>query len=983
MAKLIVSSCYIKNSTHFLNYLEYAGEKLEAQSVTLQNGETLTFSPDEILTLGDDVKSVNISFKDGHNKSITPQRYSLLTEQKKQTFDAADLYDTDNKIKKEFINPSTYLDYIATRPSVEKISGEGHGLFGLSGACDIVEQKNLAEQYGKNIKWSHIVSMKREDAQRTGYDNRAAWEALIKAKAPAIAKQYNISMENLVLNCAYHDKDNHPHIHLFIYSKDSREAFVKGGKEALAQSSQKVKSLLFNEIFKDDVSYLKTQKNEREHTMEARLKELSATIAHKSHVPPAILISKTEALAQKLQGEKGRKFYGYLPPALKQEVNNVLRCAIEQDTVLCEAFNEYMKTYRIFVEQYIDEPQKADERIHQIRERLLSPQAKGDSTVLQNIIIKGVLHFNEAIKDKTVSKKEDDKESIGIFEAAENYVGDNDYKILDNKNNALFHTFKKQLQKSLRSIYTDTEKEFAFKAQEQLADVSKQLLQFDFKSFDKLSEQSRQDVISLIKTLIEKDGDLKQSYDDLIDGHKEIFNQFENPEDLIKGFKEYLLNDGKYTSSSLTSSVILFSCNENIKYYEWRNQNRYNDDVSKKLYKTLLNCYTDNDDISTGFQQKIFEIKNIIGNTTIDAKKLEEAQAELLHYAIDNDKDFALEVACLMRQQNIILSKHCFDMAQYEKEYMAELTKRFFEPGKFGYTKLHHLAERFAQNSDSYKFNARIKQCDTYKEFNKELFKALNRVYGYEKLEPENLTHSLKIQKSLENLHVTINSIKKELEEKEGAETEADVDILKQTKISDEFKARYSHLNKQAKLEIKDIIKTLVEIRPELKALYNKLIEEYNQVVGQRAYYGEDNHKALMDDFAKRFYEPEAYDTKSSHNIIFKYAENIEKNKIVSEYYANNKIIRLQHQEQNRQRQEQNQLNKTRRKQQQILHFAVKAMLYGLCSSFAQSAEDTASTMGHRNRKRRNITLCKSDADRSPREEHGQQQSEKFAPTQF
>ncbi len=71
--------------------------------------------------------------------------------------------------------------------------------------------------------------------------------------------------------------------------------------------------------------------------------------------------------------------------------------------------------------------------------------------------------------------------------------------------------------------------------------------------------------------LLDKDDILKQSYVKLIDGHKELFEKFENSEALADGFEKYLFNDGQYTSSSLTNSVIFFSRNEDIKYYEWRN----------------------------------------------------------------------------------------------------------------------------------------------------------------------------------------------------------------------------------------------------------------------------------------------------------------------------------------------------------------------------------------------------------------------------
>ncbi len=108
------------------------------------------------------------------------------------------------------------------------------------------EELTRLRENEKSVKWSQIISFKREDAERTGFNNRKAFQSLILSKAPEIAKLYNINLNNLVVNAAFHNKDHHPHIHLVFYSTDKREGFVKDIKQA----SEKLRSLLFNEIFK-------------------------------------------------------------------------------------------------------------------------------------------------------------------------------------------------------------------------------------------------------------------------------------------------------------------------------------------------------------------------------------------------------------------------------------------------------------------------------------------------------------------------------------------------------------------------------------------------------------------------------------------------------------------------------------------------------------------------------------------------------------
>ncbi len=48
MPKVIVNSGYIKSSAHYINYLEYAGNKLEAQTLVLNDGTKIELEPDEL-----------------------------------------------------------------------------------------------------------------------------------------------------------------------------------------------------------------------------------------------------------------------------------------------------------------------------------------------------------------------------------------------------------------------------------------------------------------------------------------------------------------------------------------------------------------------------------------------------------------------------------------------------------------------------------------------------------------------------------------------------------------------------------------------------------------------------------------------------------------------------------------------------------------------------------------------------------------------
>ena len=60
------------------------------------------------------------------------------------------------------------MQYIATRPRVERLGD--HGLFGDEDAVDLEKATRELDQYTGNV-WMHIISLKREDAARLGYDN--------------------------------------------------------------------------------------------------------------------------------------------------------------------------------------------------------------------------------------------------------------------------------------------------------------------------------------------------------------------------------------------------------------------------------------------------------------------------------------------------------------------------------------------------------------------------------------------------------------------------------------------------------------------------------------------------------------------------------------------------------------------------------------------------------------------------------------------
>ncbi len=70
------------------------------------------------------------------------------------------------------------VSYIAKRPGVEKLGS--HGLF--SQTDDKIDLDSVADEIGhhKGIIWTHVISLRREDSERLGYNNAQAWKDLVR-----------------------------------------------------------------------------------------------------------------------------------------------------------------------------------------------------------------------------------------------------------------------------------------------------------------------------------------------------------------------------------------------------------------------------------------------------------------------------------------------------------------------------------------------------------------------------------------------------------------------------------------------------------------------------------------------------------------------------------------------------------------------------------------------------------------------------------
>mgnify|MGYP001125470940 CR=1 FL=1 len=211
-----------------------------------------------------------------------------------------------------------YMKYIATRPRAERLGD--HGLFGDEDAVDLEQAMLELDQHTGNV-WTHIISLKREDAARLGYDNAKAWTNLLRANRNDIASAMNIAPGNFRWYAAFHDEGKHPHVHMMAWSTVPGEAYLT------REGIRKIKSQLTNQIFKQEMLHTYEQKSQSrdELVREARhaIRKLTQEMARSICTEPAIE-QRMAQLAGQLETVKGKKSYGYLPKPVKKIVDEVV-----------------------------------------------------------------------------------------------------------------------------------------------------------------------------------------------------------------------------------------------------------------------------------------------------------------------------------------------------------------------------------------------------------------------------------------------------------------------------------------------------------------------------------------------------------------------------------------------------------------------------------------------------------------------------------
>lgn len=219
----------------------------------------------------------------------------------------------------ELLGRSGYLKYMGTRPRVEKQGS--HGLFTSAGEPVVLSQVAKELDTHRGPVWTLIVSLRREDAQRLGYDTAARWRDLLRSQAITLAEGLKIPPTHLKWYAAFHNEGHHPHVHLISYSTKPGEGFLT------KQGMDKIRSALAQEIFRQDlVSVYQRQTAHRDELRRASREKVSGLVEqiNRGGCENPQVEQLLRELANRLSKVKGKKVYGYLRPDLKALVNQIV-----------------------------------------------------------------------------------------------------------------------------------------------------------------------------------------------------------------------------------------------------------------------------------------------------------------------------------------------------------------------------------------------------------------------------------------------------------------------------------------------------------------------------------------------------------------------------------------------------------------------------------------------------------------------------------
>ena len=213
----------------------------------------------------------------------------------------------------------TYADYIATRPRAERFGS--HGLFTDDGVqVQLSKVSQELNEYTGHV-YTTILSLRREDAARLGFDNGSRWRDFLRSQTMTLSENLKIPIDHLRWYAAYHDEGHHPHIHMIAYSTVPGEGYLSD------KGVEKMRSTFAREIFSQDMLHIYEQQTQYRDQLREQGRDSVAEIVaqinsgnYRNSTVEALLVS----LSERLSRTSGKKVYGYLKADVKAIVDEIV-----------------------------------------------------------------------------------------------------------------------------------------------------------------------------------------------------------------------------------------------------------------------------------------------------------------------------------------------------------------------------------------------------------------------------------------------------------------------------------------------------------------------------------------------------------------------------------------------------------------------------------------------------------------------------------
>ena len=342
MPRIIFKCPYLKggakSASHLNNYVRYMATREGAQHLSPDFARCPVTEPQKRL-----VERLLRDFPLSRGLFEYEDYVAAPTQGNASEFITRALEDNADQISKR----ENYVDYIANRPRAQRRGS--HALFTDTDDPLVLSQIADAVAHHPGNIWLPIISLRREDAARLGYDDAAQWRDLLTGFAPEMAEAMKIPVEQFRWYAAFHDEAHHPHLHMVCFSADGKSGYLN------ADGIERIKAGLAKEIFRQELHELYGQQTMRRNALTQDARELLWQITEQMRngtLENPKIEQLMVSLSDQLKTVKGKKQYGYLKAPLKSVVDEIVD-ELQKDERISQAYglwyelrDEVLRTYR-------------------------------------------------------------------------------------------------------------------------------------------------------------------------------------------------------------------------------------------------------------------------------------------------------------------------------------------------------------------------------------------------------------------------------------------------------------------------------------------------------------------------------------------------------------------------------------------------------------------------------------------------------------